>query len=71
MRTERKNKRKEEMKLEVMSLAYLQILQQLPEDWCFLLVLFITVFECATAVCWWFAELIRARRLMRAGIIKR
>jgi hypothetical protein len=36
MRTERKNKRREEMKLEEMSLAYLQFLRQLPEDWCFL-----------------------------------
>ena len=31
MRAERKNKRREEMKLEEMSRAYLQILRQLPE----------------------------------------
>jgi len=40
MRTERKNKRREEMKLEEMSLAYSQILWQLPEDRCFFAVLF-------------------------------
>jgi len=48
MRTERKNTRREEMKLEEMLLAYLQILRQLPEDWCFLA---ITIFECAAALC--------------------
>jgi hypothetical protein len=50
MRTERKNKRREEMKLEEMSLAYLQFLRQLPEDWCFLTVFSIIIFECATAL---------------------
>jgi hypothetical protein len=46
MRTERKYKRREEMNLEEMSLAYLQILRQLPE-WFYS----ITIFECATSVC--------------------
>jgi hypothetical protein len=40
MRTERKNKRKEGMKFKEMFLVYLRILRQLPEDWCFLAVLF-------------------------------
>jgi hypothetical protein len=40
MRTEHKNTIREEMKLEEMSLVYLQILRQLTEDWFFIAVLF-------------------------------